>query len=303
MLKTIPILLFILCSSTILNCLGIYLLHKDESRQTNQNLILKFLSTNEVFLSVLSMIKWSLTMKGSTQEDKHLQIFYVIFNYMALNNYFIMLFMSFDRLIAVKYPLRYAVLLSKKRAMIFLFTALASCAIPALTSIFLHYETFSPILNRMIAPVISLSATICILVTYVYIFLKIWRQTNFNASTQNGPVNDAKYRRRNTESQRFLKMAVIITLTYVVCFLVPDIIYAFHIEDMTDGEVAIMYVVWCAGLVMDPITYILMQKRMRDSLKTILCFQKQKQQCTASRAELETKNSTTGRVVVFDTRL
>ena len=302
MLKTIPMLLLILCSSTILNCLGIFLLHKDGSRQTNQNLILKFLSTNEVFLSVILIIKWSLTMNGSTQEDKHLQTLYVIFNHMALNNYFIMLFMSFDRLIAVKYPLRYVVLLSKKRAMIILFAALACCVILALTSIFLHYETFNPILNRIIAPVISLSATICILVTYIYIFLKIWSQKNFDASMQNGLNNDVKDRRRNTESQQFLKMAAIITLTYVLCFLVPDIIYAFHIEDMTDGEIAIMYVVWCAGLVMDPITYILMQKRMRDLLKTILCFQQQKQQCTATRAELETKNSSIGQAV-FDTRL
>lgn len=306
MLKTIPMLLFIICLSTILNSLGIYLLHKDGSRQTNQNLILKFLSTNEVFLSVILMIKWSMTMNGFTQEDKHLRILYVIFTYMAMNNYFIMLFMSFDRLIAVKYPLRYATLLSKKRAMTILFTALASCAIFGLISIFLNYKAYYPILTRIIAPAISLFATVCILITYIYIFLKIWRQANRTASMQDGTVgsiNKVNNRRRNTESQRFLKMAAIITFTFVVCFLVPDIIYAFHIEDMTDSEVTNMYAVWCAGLVIDPITYILMQKRMRGLLKTVLCFKKQQQQQFASsRGELATKNSAIGQAV-FDTRL
>ena len=265
--STIPLLLFILSASALMNAIGLYLLDKDRRRQTNQNLILKFLSGNEFFASIVIICRWTLIFDGSSEKSRILQIIGAIMYGIYFNYTSVMLFMTVDRFIAVKFPLRSPYILSKRKAKIILLSSVVTCVAITCTSLLVDYVRYKFYVNTYAFPVMSTFTTLSIILTYGYIFVKILRQRHFRSSRDNIPG------RRNVDGQRFLKMAAVITMTYMLCYLVPDILFAFFYDFLANFNANMFYITWYCGLLLDPITYIFMQKRLRNRLLEILCLQ------------------------------
>ena len=254
----IPVLLFILSSSTSMNAIGLYLLHKDERRQTNQSLILKFLSGSDLFLSIILICRWVLIFTGSTEESRAFQIAILVSYAAYINVTFVIVFMTLDRFIATKFPFRSPYILSRRKATMILLSSIVTCIAIACISLLVNYTRFKFYVNMYGFPVISAIATIVILATYAYIFVTILRQRHLRSLQENIPGW------RTAESQRFLKMAFIITASYLFCFLVPDILFAFFYNFFANFNSKIFYIAWYCGLLLDPITYIFMQEPLTD---------------------------------------
>ena len=286
--------------AVFLNIAGLCLLVDDGTNRTNQNLILKFLSSLELAYSCVLIIKWSFRCHGSSITNKVVEIL----NRMSYCNYlsiaFIMVIMTLDRLIAAKYPLRYAFILSRRKAAMILSASTSFWIIIWVSSSFLKYDQFIYIF-KLLDLIVSLTSALFMASTYAFIFIKISRRPNLGNSLRN-----IKNRSR-TENKRFLRMAAIITATYFICFLLPDVASLFCHECFANSTF-VYRILWNLGPVCDPITYIFMQKRLRKRLKRLICCEKTTQ--TDSSRNGASNSSRNGASIIsehrreiFDTRL
>lgn len=292
--KSIFSLLFsILTSAAVLNFLGIYLLFKDRRRQTNQNLILKFLSTLQLCHSCLLIIRWSLICHGFSANDVVVQILVGGIYCIYLNVTIVMVTMTLDRLIATKYPMKYVIMLTNKKARLVLFSStFALIAIFGIAVSISTYHRFMFILNEFVNPIVSVVTAVFLVLAYIYIFIQISRRRTLSNSMQNirnsrttkNSVQNVRKRRTaqnsvqiiriRTENQKFLKMASIIALTYFACYVVPDVSIVVCRKCFMEN-VDMYRILWYLGLVFDPITYIFMQKQLRKRLiEMIVCCRK-----------------------------
>lgn len=279
--KSIFSLLFsILTSAAVLNFLGIYLLFKDRRRQTNQNLILKFLSTLQLCHSCLLIIRWSLICHGFSANDVVVQILVGTIYCIYLNVTIVMVTMTLDRLIATKYPMKYVVMLTNKKARLVLFSStFALIAIFGIAVSISTYHRFMFILNEFVNPIVSVVTAVFLVLAYIYIFIQISRRRTLSNSMQNirnsrTIKNSVQIIRIRTENQKFLKMASIIALTYFACYVVPDVSIVVCRKCFMEN-VDMYRILWYLGLVFDPITYIFMQKQLRKRLiEMIVCCRK-----------------------------
>ena len=265
-LRIVVPLLLVLISSALMNAVGLYLLHKDGRRQTNQNVMLKFLSGCELVLSLLSFLRWILTLRGLTADDRIYQIIVHFAHADYFNYIFVMIFMTLDRFIAVKYPLRYPFILSRRKAKMILFSSLVICGAFGFTSLFVNHERFDYVVNLYVFPFTSATAAISIVFIYTYILTKVLRRRHLLASRDNVSA------RRNKDEQRLLKMVAIINATFMVFFLVPDMMFALWHSVLYNIDRRIIFIIWYSGFLVDPITYIFMQKRLRNLMLEMLRF-------------------------------
>ena len=284
----------ILIFAVLVNFLGLYLLRKDSSRQTNQNLILKFLSTLQLCHSCILIARWSLICHGLISSHIVVQILVCIIYCIYLNVTMVMVTMTFDRLIATKYPLKYAFILTKKKVQIILFSsAFALITIFGISVSILTYAPFIYILDKFVNPIVSVVATIFLVLAYIYIFVQISRRRTLGNSMQiarisrttENSVHNFRIKRATenpmqniqirAENQKYLKMASIIALTYFTCYVVPDVSLMVCRKFVMENA-DIYRILWYLGLVFDPITYIFMQERLRKKLvDMVVCCRKQ----------------------------
>ena len=292
----IIVILSIVIIAVILNSLGIYFLCKDRNRKTNQNLILKYLFTNEFAVSVLLVSRWSLVFHSAMVSQTILSIIDRIQFCAYLNYNLIMLIMTFDRLIAIKYPLRNIFIFTRKKVKVALFASTFLClAVGAATSV-VEFKLLLMTFGKYVFPAISTISVVVIVITYTYIFVKIIRKRNLDNSTRNNTRSAAS-------NHQYFKMAAIITFTFVVCYLLPDITFALCPKCFSYRGLNyyILQVLWNMGLVFDPLTYIFMQK-LRQRLAKIVCCAKKEQRGSSSRDEGISRITET-RAGVLDTKL
>ena len=289
--KNKPWLLFILTLSTIANSLGLYLLHKDGVRQSKQILILKFLSGCEIVISVLSILRWVLILRGSSESDRRLQIV-VLLVYAAYINYdFVMIIMTLDRFIGTKYPFKYSSIASRGKARIILVSSAIISGVLGFVSFFLDYKRFHYFSNLYVYPIISAIATVCIILTYAYILRRIILNRRLRASQEDIPIQ----RNRPNDGERLLKMAAVITATFMLCSLIPDILFALFYKTFANLDANIFFITWYLGLLLDPITYVFMQKQLRELLFEMFYVQK------CRRNIISPKDDTVPQIFVTDT--
>ena len=266
----IAVILSIVILAVILNSLGIYFLFKDRNRQTNQNLILKYLFTIELAVSILLTSRWSIVCHSAMVGHTSLNIIFRI-RFCAYFNYnLIMLIMTFDRLIAIKYPLRSIFILTRKKVKAALLASTFLCfAVGAATSV-VEIKLLIMTLGKYIFPAISTISVVFIVSTYTYIFVKVIRKRNIDNAMRNNP-------RSTASNHQYIKMAAIITFTFVVCYPLPDSTYALCPKCFSRSgsfNNYILHVLWNTGLVFDALTYIFMQK-LGQRLKKVCCAKKE----------------------------
>lgn len=290
-----PVSFCILSSAIVLNVLGLCLLFKDGTRTTNQNLILKYLSSVELVCSCLMLTDVSMIYHGWTGNDRVFQVLTRILYSVYPITSLIMVMMTLDRFIATKYPLRYVFILTKKKARVILSTSTFVCIFGGASTSFLEFDKFLSTFDQFVFPAISTSATLFMCAAYAYIFIKVSKRRNMDHSMQNIRI------RRTTENQQFLKMASIITLTYLTCYVVPDFGYMLCAGCFIDG-IDVYRILWYLGPVLDPIAYIFMQKRLRERVTKVI-FCRKKNQMDSSRVEDGASRIHENRKDVFDTKL
>lgn len=261
----------LLISATILNTLGLYFLFTDTNIHTKQNLILKFLGSLELAYSCVLIIRYSFTCHGYTTSDTVTQILLRMVHSIYLNITFIMVIMTFDRLIAVQYPLRYAFILKRRRARLILISSTLFWIIIGASCLALDFIQFRSIFHEYVDPAVSLVSATFMVVSYVFIFIKLLRRKrNLNSSSH------SFQNRSRTENRKILKMATIITVTYLICYVVPDVANLLCHKCFANS-IHIYRILWHLGPVFDPITYIFMQRRLRKRLTRLICCGKKTQ--------------------------
>ena len=272
-LSIAPVYFVILSLAVILNALGIFLLYKDGSKQTNQHLILKYLSMMELAVSLMLIARWSLICYGVKPDASIVNMSYRIGIIIYLNCILIIVILTFDRLIATKYPLKFPFMLTKRKTFALLFASTLICITVAVATSFVDFKRFEVTIRRFILPIVSTLGATFMIVTYSFIFFKISKGRNLGHPTQ--IIRD----RRTADYYQYLKMAAMVTFAYVLCYLPPDFIYAFCLECVVnkDYRYHIPNISRNLGLVFTPVVYIFMQKRRRNRLMKLICCLRKKQ--------------------------
>ncbi len=172
-------------------------------------------------------------------------------------------FLTIDRLIAIQFPLRYRVLITKKRLKIAILAAwILAIALGTVMGISHFHEmkwlySFWNYMWIFIDVVFIFSAV----TTYGLIFNKILRRRRFQNNEQDG-------RRRQfimSREKKFIKIAGLIIGSFMVLVLIPDMIY--DLAPYSQVFKAFIHISWPTGVIMDPVIYIFLQDDLRSLLK------------------------------------
>ncbi len=243
MLKVITYIAIVLYSVAILlNGLGIYLLTSCRPL-SNSKFLLTNLAVTEIVLSgiyiVFSFIRGISSVLSVT---------------VWLAYYSAIFFLTIDRLIATRFPLKYRVLITKKRLKLAIGTALILEMIIGVSSVL--WPMFLTLYMWIVLDVTFI--VLCVL-TYGYIFTKIFLRRRFDNNGQER--NEGRRQRLMTNRERkFVKIAGLIIFSFVLLILMPDII----LHQYASNWVEILLPI---GIVADPVIYIFLQDDLRSLLK------------------------------------
>ena len=203
-----------------------------------------------------------------TMLSKYLQILDDVIFHIFIEYYFIMIIMAIDRFIGTKFPLRHSYILSKRRLnMILALTWCLSVILGILSIIF--YEDLRSMSQSIMLPTLDILSSFCIGVAYGYI-LYVVRTRKLPASVS---------ARRNTESKQLIKMTAIIASTFILFVIIPDFMLAFFRGQMSREIEGVVFCCFYLALVADPITYLLIRKRLRKPfVNAFACCRAQQQE-------------------------
>ena len=267
-LLAIYLMSFLVATTALfLNLTGAILLWKFEQRNTNQRIILLNLSLCEVITSVAVTVYLSLKVAGLTMLSEYVRILDDVIFHIFIEYYFIMIIMAIDRFIGTKFPLKHSYIFSKRRLkMLLALTWCLSVLLGILSNIF--SEDLRSIFHGIMLPTLDILSLFCIGVAYGYI-LYVVRTRKLPASVS---------ARRNTESKQLIKMTAIIASTFILFVIIPDFMLAFFRGEMSRETEGVVFCCFYLALVADPITYLLIRKRLRKSfVNTFTCCREQQE--------------------------
>ncbi|XP_057292095.1 uncharacterized protein LOC130614675 [Hydractinia symbiolongicarpus] len=250
----------VLTLSVMFNSLGVYLLMQLKSpRHMNQIYILMSMSFSEVLLGVVSIIYVVTNLSGYERESSSQLSLYCeeIITGLTVTYYIILFMLTLDRLLACVLLLQYPRIATTKRTLLCLSGAWVIGVIVAFPFFFYSPDTFYEIRYKYIY--ISLDGIIlaAVFITYSYIFHKTSRKHRTTSST---------VQRRG----KMFFVITIITATFILLLVIPDILYAYRfvIHDIgSDVEMGVIMFCWELNYLADPCVYIFLQKNVRAVLR------------------------------------
>ncbi len=245
--------------SILLNCLGVYLLASTKPI-TNNNTILISLATSEITVAVIKTIYNF--MRGFSGEHQIL----LMNKFMALVwllYYFAMCVLPIDRLIGIMFPLKYRVMVTRRRL---LWAILAEWFVTLLLSIsfFFSDSWFNFFWTQMWVPLDVTCVCLC-MVAYGLIFNRILARKRMGNSQQ--AINVTRRQRfLANRNRKFIKIVAFIILSFIFLILIPDIIFQLY---PAGNQVVFesVNIIWPIGLVVDPVIYVFLQDDLRLLLK------------------------------------
>ncbi len=242
-------------ASALLNTLGVYLLAATEPFN-NSKIILVNLAATEIVISVMQIVDNLMRLFSAVGEGSLTR---KLENATWLFYFFAMYFLTVDRLVRAAFPLRYVVMITKKRIRLAVlatwFLALVF-AIPLVLvdACYVFFISYMPLTLDIIFIILCLA-------TYGLILTKLIQRRRLSHNQQD--VNSGRRLRiLRTSNRKFLKVVAFIILSFLFFILLPDII--FHIYPANSQEVfESLKVVWAIALVVDPIIYIFLQDELR----------------------------------------
>ena len=275
-----------------LNVTGAILLWKIERGNTNQKIILLNLSICEAFLSAFLVMQLSLKLQRFGIDNKYLQIIESAILLCFLECYFTLMTMTIDRFIGIKFPLRYQDLFSKRRLTKVLALTWLISFVAGILSAVIYERVSQAIRDNFLFPLFDLLTLSCIAMAYGCIIHVVCTRKMSTAATT----------RRNAESKQLIKMTAIIALTFVLFVVIPDLVLAFNAKEMSMEKQRILFCCTHLVLVADPITYLLIRKRLRKPFLNIFKYCRRYRQGTIELYQATTttygRNST-----IFETKM
>ncbi len=237
--------------SIFLNVLGVYLLTAIKPLSIGKFLLTN-LAVSEIILSgvqiAVNSIRAFVRIEENTDADKVRATIWLVY-------YSSVFFLTIDRLIAINFPLRYRVLITKKRlklAILVVWTLATALG----ASFFIYGNLFISFWN-MTWMVLDVAFIILAVTTYGFIFFKILRRRRFENNDQDG-------RRQHfimSREKKFVKIAGLIIGTFLFLFLIPDTIkYGYP-------SLEALLLTYPIGILLDPVIYIFLQEDLRSLLK------------------------------------
>ena len=298
---TTVIFMAILAITIIINSIGIFLLVRTRGTYTNQKLILTHLSICQILLALSRVIYRVMDYYEIPVENKYKQAA-LVFLYIELSTYYLMVInLTVDRFIACKYPLRYAIILARKKMKMFLAIAWLLGIAMNLPQLFFSSSITVYIFNYATLPVLDFAFIVTAAIGYGYILRKVRKAKHDKLFRQSRASTQRK------QSGKFFKMAAVINLRFFLLIIIPDIVFAIYFTGSFGSNNilrVILIICWYTNPIFDPITYIFMQKGIRSDFRKL--FQRRRDKGLKSRGQLETftTNSVKSESIrVYDTRL
>lgn len=265
--------LLVACLAGLCNIAGIFAICSYQ-KKTNQNIILAYISTIELFNALLDVVHLSLEadLEAQTLPFVGLIVFKVLKWILGCCYLFGMYILTLDRLLCIASPLNYKARLTRKRikhtllASVILIIILGTCVTGTTewSRILLKYVTFMAIGLVILYIMLAIA-------TYILAIYSVRRSRRY--FKRDGSTTYQEERRK-----QFLVPGVIIG-TFLVFFMIPFAVnYQHTIITSSNSSLRsrLHCISICFGMLTDPITYIFLCKHYRKSLlKKIQTFIKQ----------------------------
>ncbi len=265
MTKIIQITLISLSSffyiiSILLNSLGVYLLCA--ARPVNSsNILLINLALSEIVVAVISIPTNFVPISSSM-----LLIGAVLIS--SLLYYFAMFMLTIDRLVAILFPLKHRVMVTRRRLTLAISTTWFLALLVGICFVILdmHFHIGVGLMHKIF---LSLDVTFIVLcvITYGSTLIKMLRRRRLlNIQLD---INVENRRRFVTENSRFFKITALIILSFLLFSLIPDVVLNFY---FTNNQIFMQCIMtaWSISFVADPCIYIFLQAHLRLLLKSKL---------------------------------
>ena len=246
----------------VLNVTGTILLQQLDKGITNQRVILINLSICQGAISLLVTILQITIISVDEFYPRYLQTLRCTIYGFYIQYYLTMIIMAVDRMIGTKFPLRYPIIFSRRTAKILLAMAWVLAVVYGTVSA-CFYDEFRKNYFSFVLPIFDSVVFLCIAVSYGYIIFLLCTRKIPTAS------EEMAEKTRKAEGKQLLKVAGIISLTFVLFNLVPDVIVAFTYKGASSKLWTCVQISWSLGLLSDPITYLFCQKRLRTALVNV----------------------------------
>ena len=245
----------------ILNIIGIPLIRVQPSQRTHQNLIILHLSILQIPISISALAYWISILIHGLGPNAIMNWSFPLVISSRTTVVLIISILTADRLIAIKYSLRYMTIASKRKVMVALIASWLPWVLGFSILASLRRETYEHALVIYVIPVLGCILLVFILYTYSYIYWRIRRRRRILKDT-----SASSYQTQDGNKQ-ILRVSTAIIVSYLLFVVLPDLINSM-IGQVVESESLeiIMFVAnmlnTCYYLTL-PIIYIFLHKEMR----------------------------------------
>ena len=247
--------------AVLLNIIGINLLRKQGFQRKNQLFIILHLSILQLFVLMCVLTYWILLLAGMKETDAVMVWISTILSSSRITAALIIAILTFDRLIAIKYSLRYTIILSRRRLKVAFAVSWLSCVVMFSILKPLTIKGYQFASSVVSAPAVDILLLLFILYTYAYIYWRIpTRRKIFSKTLESS-------QQTGTAGKQALRVSTAIIVSYVFLLLLPDLADSIVIRFMEDGASEIIriiaYMLNTCYLITLPMTYIFLHRDMR----------------------------------------
>lgn len=288
----LSVLLFFNITNVLLHSFGTYLLLTTYSTTKNeiQMLFLINLSVSEALINLFEIVRCILGMvtvpSSSSKLHESILDYVVIFSFTGISvvYYFVMFFLTFDRLMDIILNIRYPIFWSERKTKILLVVTWSTCITIAIIVSFLYaFKRFDweKHFFQYFVPTANFSFLILAFTTYGFIFHK------YAQAKKNPPFLSSYYKQTHTERTRnqysafrlFRKsrffVSVWLIVTFITFMIVPDLLYLFIgiiQHNRTKGLQITCNISYAISNTLDAIIYIMLDCNVRKELLKKLKF-------------------------------
>ena len=252
----IVIWILLLTLAVILNALGIYCIYKTKISDI-QKVILINLSIAEIIIAITAGAGRTLEVFDhgvrNHKESMFLALFYVGVNFVY---YLIMIYISIDRLLCIFWNLKYKYYMTIKtiqKIILFIW--------------FLGFISSIPLYLVPFKDATLILGKVCVILDGAFIIISILAYAVIAFKLRERVKKIPSMIRRNSNQslskRKHLVVPLCIVLSFVLFYIIPDILFAFEMFTKNRLLFNIVYCWWCTSLSCDPLIYIFFNKKVR----------------------------------------